>query len=126
MQKKHADTPTTRVCGIYRTSLGSYENLIRSDLFIYSSRRSAEQKCENRGSLKKILSSILVSRASINIFFNQNDHNLVESIKTHIEALKSLKNQVRPPKYSYERGPSSLMLSPSLVLNGFLRRTTFK
>ena len=33
-------TPTTRVCAIYRTALGCYENLIRSDLYIYSSRRS--------------------------------------------------------------------------------------
>ena len=33
-------TPTTRVCAIYRTPLGFYENLIRSDLFIYSNRRS--------------------------------------------------------------------------------------
>ena len=36
----HINTPTTRVCAIYRTPLGCYENLIRSDLFIYSSRRS--------------------------------------------------------------------------------------
>ena len=33
-------TPTTRVCAIYRTPLGCYESLIRSDLFIYSSCRS--------------------------------------------------------------------------------------
>ena len=36
------DTPTTRVCAIYRTPLGCYENLIRSDLFIYPSGRSAD------------------------------------------------------------------------------------
>ena len=34
------NTPTTRVCAIYRTPFGCYENLIRSDLFIYSSCRS--------------------------------------------------------------------------------------
>ena len=35
-------TPRIRVCAIYRTLLGGYENLIRSDLFIYPiySRRS--------------------------------------------------------------------------------------
>ena len=33
-------TPTTRVCAIFRTPFGCYENLIRSDLCIYSSRRS--------------------------------------------------------------------------------------
>ena len=33
-------TPTTSVCAIYRTPLGCYERLIRSDLFIYSSRRN--------------------------------------------------------------------------------------
>ena len=36
----HVLTPTTRVCAIYRTPLGCYENLIRSDLFIYPSSRS--------------------------------------------------------------------------------------
>ena len=36
----HIPTPTTRVCAIHRTPLGCYENLIRSDLFIHSSRRS--------------------------------------------------------------------------------------
>ena len=30
----------SRDCAIYRTPLGCYENLIRPDLFIYSSRRS--------------------------------------------------------------------------------------
>ena len=33
-------TPWTRVCAIYKTPLGCYENLIRSDLFIYSSFKS--------------------------------------------------------------------------------------
>ena len=33
-------TPRTRVCAIYRTPLGCNVNLIRSDLFIYPSRRS--------------------------------------------------------------------------------------
>ena len=33
-------TPATRVWAIYRTPLGCYENLIRSDLFVYPSRRS--------------------------------------------------------------------------------------
>ena len=32
------NTPSTEVCAIYRTPLGRYENLIRSDLFSYSSR----------------------------------------------------------------------------------------
>ena len=36
------NTPTTRVCAIYRTPLGCYEILIKSDLFIYSSRRSVK------------------------------------------------------------------------------------
>ena len=33
-------TPRTKVCALYRTLLSCYANLIRSDLFIYSSRRS--------------------------------------------------------------------------------------
>ena len=37
------NTPTTRVCAFYRTPFGCYENLIRSDLFIYSSRMSIKQ-----------------------------------------------------------------------------------
>ena len=36
---KYIFTPRTRVCAIYRTPLGCYENLIRSDLFIYHSHR---------------------------------------------------------------------------------------
>ena len=28
-------TPRTRVCAIYRTPLGCFENLIRADIFIY-------------------------------------------------------------------------------------------
>ena len=39
-QGYHYHTPRTRVCTIYRTPLGCYENLIISDLFIYPSRRS--------------------------------------------------------------------------------------
>ena len=37
---KGVHTPRTRFCVIYRSPLGCYEKLIRSDLFIYSSRRS--------------------------------------------------------------------------------------
>ena len=37
----HPHTPTTRVCASYRTPLGCNVNLIRSDHFIYPSRRSA-------------------------------------------------------------------------------------
>ena len=33
-------TPRTRLCAIYRNPLGCHVNLNRSDLFIYSSRRS--------------------------------------------------------------------------------------
>ena len=53
----------TRVCAIYRTILGCYENLIRFDLFIYFSRRSD----------KSILFSILVlSAVEISYLFDLN------------------------------------------------------
>ena len=46
-------TPMTRGCAIYRTPLGCYENLIRSDLFIYSSRRSVVEKVLKKSAIDK-------------------------------------------------------------------------
>ena len=43
--------PTTRVCAFYRAPFGCYENLIRSDLFIYSSCRSVSW-CYNQTNTK--------------------------------------------------------------------------
>ena len=42
------NTPWNRVCAINRTSLGCYENLIRSDLFIYPSHRIDSNTPESR------------------------------------------------------------------------------
>ena len=39
MRRERGSTPRTRVCAIYRTPLCCYVNLIRSDLFIYPSRK---------------------------------------------------------------------------------------
>ena len=47
--QKCLSTPRTRVCAIYRTPLGCYENLIRSDLFIYPSRRSVSVGMSHEG-----------------------------------------------------------------------------
>ena len=41
IKRMAAHTPGNRVGAIKRTLLGCYENLIRSDLYIYPSRRSA-------------------------------------------------------------------------------------
>ena len=43
-ERRTINTPRTRVCAIYRTPLGCYEYLIRSDLFIFSSLRSDKAK----------------------------------------------------------------------------------
>ena len=62
-------TPTTRVCAIYRTPFGCYENLIRSDLFINSTRRS----------VKKVHSAIKLC----SYYFSYNACNDINVTETH-------------------------------------------
>ena len=55
------NTPRTRVCAIYRTPLGCNVNLIRSDLFIYPSRRSGNIILIQKVKILKMASKMAVS-----------------------------------------------------------------